>query len=114
MGPNHADNGPDSNKGSLVVKFIKYISLTTISAFLLSGCATIGAYNPATGRKEFIVVSTVSEVNMGENVHKELIQKYIDAKQLRMFRFLRQEVEIGANGTQKYLIKHGKNKGKIL
>ena len=41
-------------------------------------------------------------------------QKYIDAKQLRMFRFLRQEVEIGANGTQKYLVKHGKNKGKIL
>ena len=76
MGPYNADNGPDSNKGSLVVKFIKCILLTTISAFLLSGCATIGTYNPATGRKEFIAISTASEVNMGKNVHKELIQKY--------------------------------------
>ena len=27
---------------------------------------------------------------------------------------LRQEVEIGANGTQKYVIKQGVNKGKVL
>ena len=27
---------------------------------------------------------------------------------------LRQEVEIGANGTQKYVIKSGVNKGKVL
>jgi len=31
-----------------------------------------------------------------------------------MFKFLRKEVEIGANGTQKYMVKEGKNKGKIL
>jgi len=29
-------------------------------------------------------------------------------------RILRKEVEIGANGTQRYVIKQGKNKGKIL
>ena len=27
---------------------------------------------------------------------------------------LKEEVEIGANGTQKYVIKEGKNKGKVL
>ena len=29
-------------------------------------------------------------------------------------RILRKEVNIGANGTQGYMIKHGKNKGTIL
>ena len=29
-------------------------------------------------------------------------------------RVLRKEVDIGANGTQGYMIKHGKNKGTIL
>jgi len=31
-----------------------------------------------------------------------------------MFKFLRKEVNIGAHGTQRYKIKVGKNKGKIL
>jgi len=29
-------------------------------------------------------------------------------------RILKKEVDIGANGTQGYMIKHGKNKGTIL
>jgi|TARA_R110002050_G_scaffold120761_1_gene238935 hypothetical protein len=41
-------------------------------------------------------------------------QKFEDTKQMNMFKFLRKEVEIGANGTQKYMVKSGKNKGKIL
>ena len=41
-------------------------------------------------------------------------QKFEDAKKMNMFKFLRKEVEIGANGTQKYMVKNGKNKGKIL
>ena len=41
-------------------------------------------------------------------------QKFEDAKEMDMFKFLRKEVEIGANGTQKYMVKNGKNKGKIL
>ena len=41
-------------------------------------------------------------------------QKFEDAKEMNMFKFLRKEVEIGANGTQKYMVKNGKNKGKIL
>ena len=41
-------------------------------------------------------------------------KKFEDAKLMNMFKFLRKEVEIGANGTQKYMVKEGKNKGKIL
>jgi len=40
--------------------------------------------------------------------------RFKNAKLMNMFKFMRQEVEIGANGTQKYMIKEGKNKGKIL
>ena len=41
-------------------------------------------------------------------------QKFADAKEMNMFKFLRKAVDIGANGTQKYMVKQGKNKGKIL
>ena len=33
-------------------------------------------YNPATGREEFILISTPSEVEMGKSVHESIIQKY--------------------------------------
>ena len=36
------------------------------------------------------------------------------AKQMSYVKHLKKEVEIGANGTQKYVIKEGQNKGKIL
>ena len=36
------------------------------------------------------------------------------AKQMNYVKHLKKEVEIGANGTQKYMIKEGPNKGKIL
>jgi hypothetical protein len=41
-------------------------------------------------------------------------KKFEDVKEMNMFKFLRKSVEIGANGTQKYMVKNGKNKGKIL
>ena len=41
-------------------------------------------------------------------------QKFEDAKEMNMFKMFRKSVETGANGTQKYMVKHGKNKGKIL
>lgn len=47
-----------------------------IITFLLAGCASLSTFNPATGQKEFIVISTASEVNMGRNVHSEIIRKY--------------------------------------
>ena len=33
---------------------------------------------------------------------------------MNLFKNLKKEVEIGANGTQKYVIKQGVNKGKVL
>ena len=36
------------------------------------------------------------------------------AKQMQYVKDLKKEVEIGATGTQKYRIKKGPNKGKIL
>jgi hypothetical protein len=35
------------------------------------------------------------------------------SKESLLNKLLRTEVEVGANGTQKYVIKHGKNKGKV-
>ena len=36
------------------------------------------------------------------------------AKEKLLFKDLRKEVETGANGTQKYMIKNGANAGKIV
>jgi hypothetical protein len=41
-------------------------------------------------------------------------RKFEDAKEMNMFKMFRKSVETGANGTQKYMVKQGKNKGKIL
>jgi len=43
---------------------------------------------------------------------KKRIEK--ELKEKNIFKNLRKEVEIGANGTQKYVIKKGINKGKVL
>jgi len=43
---------------------------------------------------------------------KKRIEK--ELKEKNIFKILRKEVEIGANGTQKYVIKKGINKGKVL
>ena len=40
-------------------------------------------------------------------------EKELKDKQLDLLRNLKKEVETGANGTQKYVIKKGINKGKI-
>ena len=45
------------------------------------------------------------------NYIKDMQQK---AKQMNIVKHLKKEVEIGANGTQKYMIKKGINKGKVL
>ena len=50
-------------------------------------------------------------------INRQIIN-YIDsmdkkAKQMKFVKDLKKEVEIGANGTQKYVIKEGINKGKI-
>ena len=35
-------------------------------------------------------------------------------KEMNLSRNLKKEVNIGANGTQKYIIKEGSNKGKVI
>jgi hypothetical protein len=40
-------------------------------------------------------------------------EKMESNKQKEFFQMLRKEVEIGANGTSKYMIKKGPNRGKI-
>ena len=37
-----------------------------------------------------------------------------EAKQMRFVKDLKKEVETGKHGTQKYVIKQGENKGKIV
>lgn len=44
--------------------------------FVLQGCSALETYNSATGRREFIMISTPSEVNMGRNIHQTLGQEY--------------------------------------
>lgn len=41
-----------------------------------------------------------------------LKKKYTKIVEMSLFRNLKKEVEIGANGTQDYIIKKGVNKGK--
>ena len=55
----------------------------------------------ATGRVTKKVLDYIAEVNK-------------HAKQMSYVKHLKKEVEIGANGTQKYIVKEGPNKGKVL
>ena len=40
-------------------------------------------------------------------------QKEKDKKQMNLFKQLKKEVNVGANGTQDYVIKKGENTGKV-
>jgi len=51
------------------------ICLVIIIIFL-SGCASLGTYNPATGRNEFIAVSTADELSWGQSLHAKLEKQY--------------------------------------
>jgi len=50
---------------------------------------------------------------------KKKLNNYIESlhkkhKEMNLVKYLKKEVEIGGNGTQKYVVKNGINKGKIL
>ena len=55
---------------------------------------------------------------MSERINKKILDYIKDSKmkqkQINLSKNLKKEVHIGANGTQKYVIKKGINKGKIL
>ena len=46
-------------------------------------------------------------------IEKFLQEQYRKVKEMTLFRNLKKEVEIGANGTQDYIIKEGPNKNKV-
>ena len=48
-----------------------------------------------------------------KTIESFLQKKEKENKQKSMFQNLRKEVDTGANGTQKYVLKKGTNKGKI-
>jgi 16S rRNA G527 N7-methylase RsmG len=55
---------------------------------------------------------------MSERIKKKL-NNYIESlhkknQEMNLVKYLKKEVEIGANGTQKYVVKNGANKGKVL
>ncbi len=52
------------------------IGAVLLGIFSLSGCATLGPYNPATGRKEFIIIPTDTEVAMGQNIHSQIQREF--------------------------------------
>ncbi|MDP8212449.1 MAG: M48 family metalloprotease [Candidatus Zapsychrus exili] len=53
---------------------LRIFIINLIVIFLFSGCTTF--YNPATGKKEFIAISTYEEVKMGEDIHNKLKKKF--------------------------------------
>ena len=48
-----------------------------------------------------------------KTIESFLKQKNLKEKEKILFKNLKKEVETGANGTQKYVIKQGVNKGKV-
>ena len=48
-----------------------------------------------------------------KTIESFLQKKEKESKQRSLFKDLKKEVDTGANGTQKYVIKKGENKGKV-
>jgi len=49
----------------------------------LAGCASLGTYNPATGRKEFIFISVSEEVSLGNDLHQKLSKQFEFSDQIK-------------------------------
>ncbi len=56
-----------------MLKIISKINLYIFVLLFLGGCTTI--YNPATGRREFIIIDSQTETAIGKNVQKDLLIK---------------------------------------
>lgn len=42
----------------------------------VTGCASLWTFNPATGRNEFIFISTPAEISMGQDIHEQLKKEF--------------------------------------
>ena len=60
------------------------------------------------------IIKKEKKEEMRDTKFLEAFQKKVEKKfkEMNIFKNLRKEVEIGANGTQSYIIKEGVNKGK--
>lgn len=58
----------------MVKYFAKIRYFFLFLSLILAGCATM--YNPATEQREFILISTEQEVDMGKQVHQQIDQQY--------------------------------------
>ncbi len=56
-----------------LISFLK-CSVVVPLCFFVMGCTTI--YNPATGKQESLFLSTETEVSMGQDLNKSLVQEY--------------------------------------
>jgi hypothetical protein len=61
----------------------------------------------------FLIILYLVYMRDSKKLESFLQEKEKQSKQQSLFKNLRKEVETGANGTQKYVIKKGNNKGKI-
>jgi len=63
--------------------FLKKLSIVFGIAIIcfISGCASLGTYNPATGKNELIFISTPKEISLGKDIHKKLKQQYKESDQ---------------------------------
>jgi predicted Zn-dependent protease len=79
--------------GSMTRGFGRVVILM-VSIMVMAGCAT---YNPATGRNEFIFISTQEEVAMGQTYHEKLSREFniIDDE-----RYVQRLAQIGLAVTQ--------------
>ncbi|MCK5579783.1 MAG: M48 family metalloprotease [Candidatus Omnitrophica bacterium] len=59
-------------------KILKYClcGVLFVLVFGMTGCASLGTYNPATGRRELIIISTPAEVSMGQDIHHKVLREY--------------------------------------
>ncbi|MCA9405246.1 MAG: M48 family metalloprotease [Candidatus Omnitrophica bacterium] len=55
---------------------VRQVFIGIVVCIFLTGCASLGSYNPATGRNEFIMIPTSEEIQMGQSVHQGLEKKY--------------------------------------
>lgn len=55
-----------------MIKALDKFCWILILLFSLTGCETLGSFNPATGRHELIFVSTPTEIQMGNSIDQQL------------------------------------------
>jgi len=70
-------------RDKVFVYSLRSIVLSLFFLFTVTGCASLGTYNPATGRKEFIFISTSEEISLGNNLHQKLSKQFEFSDQVK-------------------------------